>query len=322
MKRNFKSLLCLALALFLLLPMAFSDSADRKASLEIRAVYQAEKDKWVPAPGVKVQIHKVASAVYADGGVTYTYTPEFANCGVKLPTYPDSMGMELSESYYRFAADYENPVKPLKSGTAGADGIVRFSQLDLGLYLVSQAELLKLGENQYYRFAPYLVSIPMPDPKSGGNVSFDIVSSPKPAKVDNPEDIIVKKVWANLNGTSHPDAVTVQVTRTYGKDKTVLDPVKLNDKNKWQVVYNNQTGGGSWSVVEVNPPSGYDVKYSSEKKGNVLTLTVTNTKVFQKKPPILIQTGQLNWPVPVMVVLGLALMGAGWGIVHHGKKEQ
>jgi hypothetical protein len=37
--------------------------------------------------------------------------------------------------------------------------------------------------------------------------------------------------------------------------------------------------------------------------------------------PKLPQTGQLNWPIPVLVVLGLGVFTAGW-IVRFDEKEQ
>lgn len=38
------------------------------------------------------------------------------------------------------------------------------------------------------------------------------------------------------------------------------------------------------------------------------------------KPPTLAQTGQLNWPVPVLAILGLCLFSLGW-LMRFGKKN-
>ena len=37
--------------------------------------------------------------------------------------------------------------------------------------------------------------------------------------------------------------------------------------------------------------------------------------------PKLIQTGQLNWPVPVLACSGVLLFAAGWVLNRQGKKE-
>jgi hypothetical protein len=39
-------------------------------------------------------------------------------------------------------------------------------------------------------------------------------------------------------------------------------------------------------------------------------------------PPGLPQTGQLNWPIPLMVVAGLALFVVGWVLCFGKKREQ
>ena len=39
------------------------------------------------------------------------------------------------------------------------------------------------------------------------------------------------------------------------------------------------------------------------------------------KPEELIDTGQLNWPVPIMAIAGLVLFSIGWSVLNFGKKE-
>lgn len=46
----------------------------------------------------------------------------------------------------------------------------------------------------------------------------------------------------------------------------------------------------------------------------------TSEKPEKPDDPTLPQTGQLNWPIPVLVVLGLMLFSAGWGL-YLGKKR-
>ena len=57
-------------------------------------------------------------------------------------------------------------------------------------------------------------------------------------------------------------------------------------------------------------PEGYTVSYSFDGT----TFTVHNTET-------LIQTGQLNWPVPVMGAAGLALVLAGFMMLRKKKES-
>lgn len=52
-------------------------------------------------------------------------------------------------------------------------------------------------------------------------------------------------------------------------------------------------------------------------------IQVADARPTEAKPegPKLIQTGQLNWPVPVLTVSGLALLAAGGYLLHRGKKR-
>ena len=45
------------------------------------------------------------------------------------------------------------------------------------------------------------------------------------------------------------------------------------------------------------------------------------TKPTEPPEPTLPQTGQLNWPVPVLVVLGLGLFAGGWILYFGGRKD-
>ena len=63
-------------------------------------------------------------------------------------------------------------------------------------------------------------------------------------------------------------------------------------------------------MEEVEVPAGYTVTY--ETLDNVVTITN-----ISKLP----QTGQLNWPIPVLIAGGLLLLAVGWVLVFHRKKK-
>lgn len=121
---------------------------------------------------------------------------------------------------------------------------------------------------------------------------------PKP-KPETPEKtyLEVDKVWSGTSKT-RPGSVTIQLL----DGNTILDTVTLGDWNNWHYSWHDLDGSGShdWNVKELEVPEGYSVSYSFDGT----TFTVRNTET-------LIQTGQLNWPVPVLGAAGLALVVAG-----------
>ena len=109
--------------------------------------------------------------------------------------------------------------------------------------------------------------------------------------------LTVKKEWSD-NGKNRPSSVTVQLL----DGDEVAETVTLGDWNDWKHTWDDLEAGDDhdWQVKEINIPKGYKASYS--RKGNVVTIRNTES---------LIQTGQLNWPVPVMAGLGLLLILAG-----------
>lgn len=116
--------------------------------------------------------------------------------------------------------------------------------------------------------------------------------------------ITVRKVWVD-NGENRPDSVTVQLLR----DGKPFNEVVLNESNKWTHTWDPLDGDYEWEVVEKNPPEGYKVTYKVD--GNATTITNTSS---------LIPTGQLKWPIPVMAILGLALIA--YGLYVNTKKQK
>ncbi len=123
---------------------------------------------------------------------------------------------------------------------------------------------------------------------------MDYVPKPDP----EPVELTVKKVWADENNKNgnRPGSVTV----TLYKGQEAVEKVTLSDTNNWTYTWENLDGSYVWSVLETGIPKGYTPSYRME--GTVVTITNTAT---------LIQTGQLNWPIPVLGSLGLVLLAVG-----------
>lgn len=110
--------------------------------------------------------------------------------------------------------------------------------------------------------------------------------------------LTVKKVWddnRNKEG-QRPEAIAV----TLYKGNTPMETVYLSGKNGWTYTWNELDLNGDWCAVESVVPKGYYALY--KRSGDSVTITNTTR---------LIQTGQMNWPIPVLAVLGAALILLG-----------
>ena len=129
----------------------------------------------------------------------------------------------------------------------------------------------------------------------------------EPVVPAEPVDLTVKKVWSDENDKLdiRPDSVTVTL---YNGD-TAVDKVTLGAWNNWSYTWTDLDGNGDWSVLETGIPKGYTPSYRTN--GDVVTITNTAT---------LIQTGQLNWPIPVLGGLGVLMIF--FGILMMRKKRK
>lgn len=130
----------------------------------------------------------------------------------------------------------------------------------------------------------------------------------EPPVPSEPEDLTVKKVWSDENDKRdiRPDSVTVTL---YNGDKAV-DKVTLGAWNNWTYTWRNLDGDGNWGVLETGIPKGYTPSYRSN--GDVVTITNTAT---------LIQTGQMNWPIPVLCSLGALMIFCGIVMMRRKRKN-
>lgn len=119
-----------------------------------------------------------------------------------------------------------------------------------------------------------------------------------PVVEPDPVDLTVKKAWSDENNKDgkRPDSVTVTL---YNGNKAV-EKVTLSAANNWTYSWKGLDGNGDWSVLETSIPNGYAPAYSTSNG----VVTITNS---QK----LIQTGQLNWPIPVLGCLGVMMVAFG-----------
>lgn len=188
------------------------------------------------------------------------------------------------------------------SVTSDSLSTASFTGLSSGIYLVVGKEVSQDGV--FYMPQVSLVSL-------SGDLSVDL----KYEMSDKPSRIHVLKVWKKDNKKSRPKSIEVCLLRS---DGIVVDRVVLNSDNQWSTTWENLSTSYTYSVMETSVPSGYKESCTREKDTIVLTNTGSDKYRVEKKDEVLPNSGQLWWPVPVLLFVGLVLFGLG----RHLKNEE
>lgn len=301
-KRNLSALLALVLALLLALPAMAAGSAGL-------TIYHEREN-------VRFDLYHVAVA--SDSG--WQPTDDFAAYPVTLPDEdsPAADWRAAAETLAAYVA--QDTPTPAASGRV-ASGSVQFGALEEGLYLAIGETVQQ--NNTLYIPVPVLIHVQ-------GDTAVTIKAE-ETAVTPEPVEYTVAKVWQG-GENARPLSVTVQLLCDGQPDRTV----SLNALNGWRYTWTSEPGH-LWQVAEQNVPDGFAV--AVEQDG--LAFTVTNTWQEPQQPgspdqpgstPVpgtppmgqtggtLPQTGQLWWPVPLLLALGVACVGIGQFRAHRKHK--
>lgn len=171
----------------------------------------------------------------------------------------------------------------------------------------------------------------------------------KPEEPGSPEEeeetkIHVLKVWKQDQEKERPDSIVVELLQTDVEgNTTVVDRQTLTKENQWSYTWKNLSTLMRWSVSEAEVPDGYTVAVTREGNTVVLTNTAkksgksdgevnppskkptdkttnettnetinkTINKTTDKTTDKLPQTGQLWWPVLVLLFAGAICLLVG-----------
>lgn len=299
------------------------------------------RDGDKPLTGAEFSVWLISSA---DGEGNLTPTPEFAALGVDLNPKTDAGLRALARTLEGFVR--RDGMTPAESGTTDLSGNL---QLDLshGLWLVMGERHAQDG--YVYEMLPFVVKLPV---WNGHSWQYSLTLSPKMDAApeigpdEEPDDPTVTrkvlKVWREDDPADRPASVEVQLMR----NGRLYDEVKLSEKNNWRHVWRELDGDCRWTVAE-EVPDGYTAEVTREG----ITFVVTNTKTPEADVPTgpadpvdpsepssepsdgpgepsdpgpdepgedLPQTGQLWWPVPMLLCCGLGLIVLGLLMRRHG----
>lgn len=192
----------------------------------------------------------------------------------------------------------QEQMTPAASKKTDVNGNITFPSLGQGLYLICSEKVSSNG--MIYQTSPSMVLLPSLDEINNDWV-YDVNVNPKGEEIeDTNTSIKVQKVWKDSgNENKRPSSIRVQLY----KDGQIYDSITLSEENNWQHIWENCSTKSNYTLVEQKLDS-YTVQVSKEG----ITYLITNTyktvtpSVPNKNIPF---TGQLWWPVLILITLGL-----------------
>lgn len=259
---------------------------DKTGSISVTLQGHYQKD---PMVGAAFSVYHVATVgLVDDGTLRYVYTPSFVSAGISLddPALAAKLDAYVSQ----------NDVSAIEMIT-DAQGVASCEDLPLGLYFVKQTGIVE----GFAPCTPFLVTLPG---ESADGYVYDVDATPK-TEVEKLVSITIQKVWNVNDSAEQTDSVTVRLLR----DGTEVETAVLNERNNWQVTYNDLPESDAYRIEEVKVPKGFTATYKQD--GYVFTVTNSST---------LIQTGQLIWPIPVLAISGMLLLALGVALLRKKRK--
>ena len=312
LKRAFAAAAAAVICLALILQSAAALSLDGEGSITLSS-FDTESGEAV---GREVfRIYRIAHACVDGDGISYTYTADFEACGIGV----ENMFGENSPVHFMVHASI-NEI-PYREKVSDDLGKTVFDGLELGVYLV-----VPVVRGTRFIADPFIVSVPIED-EVRGELIYDVDAAPKFVSRRSGSDICidVKKQWQS--GEETPESVKVLLIR----DGEIYDFVILSEENQWCHRWENLEGDYVWRVAETNVPEGYTVTYATTQSSVLITNTETDyeqgadtsDETDESAPSEgLVQTGQLNWPVPVLSICGLVLFSIGWALLNFKNKDE
>lgn len=274
-----------------------------KCSLTIDFVYDE-----VPVEGAEFNLYRV-------GDLSKDYTLSLSGAYAKYPVEVNGLDDVRFQKAADTLAGYVglDGHKPTASLATDAAGQAKFVGLEAGLYLliaspVNTEEGIYVVENQ-------LIILPFAE-NTAGEWNHDLSIQPKaefePAQPE-PLKLMVVKVWDDkeTDGIHRPVSVTVHLLRNGEKYDTVV----LSEETSWRHEWTDLERTYNWSVAE-EVPAGYTVSINLNGTQFIITntckLPTPTPPPSPTPPPTIPQTGQLWWPVPVLLLVGAALIAMGF----------
>ncbi len=272
---------------------------------------------------------------------------DFFNNGYDYDAWKSCVAyQEVSDSDNLLEYIEEKGIAEAASGVSDASGKTYYKGLKLGVYYVLSDKVVK--GDYTHSFVNFVYPVPilqMSKDSAQIEVNYNPEVSPKKSKIENTvmTHCHILKRWNDSgNSDKRPSFVTFEI---YCDDE-LMKTVELSDANNWYFEWENE-GVHSYKVKEIAAGAGYVGDIQIFQDGTHFQFICTNTYTPPETPPgnppetpetppetpgipdlpevlgalrdlpevlgarRLPQTGQLWWPLPVLVIAGVLLIVKG-----------
>lgn len=228
----------------------------------------------------KMTLYQIAS--YHKDTNSFEATDLFADSGFDQ----DHLTADDAVAILEFIQSLADTPSALKGQTKEIqNGSVQFTELPLGVYL-----LVHEGSSGAPEALPFFVTIPM---QQDGAYIYDVEAASK-VRIPSPSPAPVSPSPSQAPPSEAPESpapTEPAPTEPVPTEPVPTDPVPTDPVPSEPAPSPSQPSPSTPAATPTNPGTTTPPNSSADKLPN---------------------TGQLNWPIPVLVVLGLVLFGAGW----------
>ncbi len=262
----------------------------------------------IPVVGMNVNIYLAATL----RGTEMSLSSDFSMCTELLDVAAGDPEDVRGAAYsLESTVTLNREIKPTSTLSTNEKGYAVFDGLAAGVYLVSCDSLVS-GE-RVYSAAPFLAYIYEADMTSGEC----IVAVTKTAVSGKKLDLEVVKLWQDA---CHPSARPDSVELSLWCDGRLYDVITLPENGRWSHTWTALDASRRWNVTET-PCEGYAAP-EIIRDGDTVTVTNSCNKTTPpERGDDLPQTGQLWWPVPIMLVVGALLCVLGI-VIRRGARDE
>lgn len=233
-------------------------------------------------PGGELTLYQAGILREEEGSGRLVMTEEFSGCGEELNQFDVAQNQSDAAQLASLLAGYasSNQLAGVVKNVSN-DGAVVFERLEPGLYLIMQEK----AASGYSCINPFLVMVPMVE---NGEYIYEVTAEPKMELMEDPSAGDDPSGGSSSGGSSSGG---------------------------------RSSGGGGGSGNSTSESSSDQTELTEEDSGEGDGSDSSDPHLEREEGKgKLPQTGQWNWPVPVLAVLGLIIFSAGW-VICFGKKK-